>query len=108
MTDLYTDADLIDAIAPLTRDRLLHDAHLRIVQPLETGDGPRFREIDLRRVTLLCELSDDMELSEDALVIVTNLLDQLHGNRARLTALMAALTEEDPEVRSRIARVLLE
>ncbi len=108
MTDLYTDADLIEAVAALTQDRLLHYVHLRIVQPLQTDSGPRFREIDLRRITLLCELSDDMELNEDALVIVMNLLDQLHGSRARLTAVMTALTNEEAEVRGRIARILAE
>lgn len=108
MTDLYTDTDLIEAIAPLNRDRLLHYVHLRIVQPLETDSGLRFREIDLRRVTLLCELSDDMELNEDALVIVMNLLDQLHGNRARLSSLMAALANEEAEVRDRIVRALVD
>ena len=106
MTDRYTEAELIAAVAPLTPDRLLHYVHLRIVRPVETEEGPRYREIDLRRVTLLCELSDDMELSEDALVIVMNLLDQLHGTRSRLAALMTALGAEEAEVRDRIAQKL--
>lgn len=108
MTDHYTESDLIAAVTPLTRERLLHYVHLRIVQPVLTEHGPRFREIDLRRVTLLCELADDMELNEDALVVVMNLLDQLHGSRARLDAVFAALAKEDAEVRARIAQSLID
>lgn len=107
MTQRYTETDLIEAVAPLTRDRLLHYIHLKVVQPVQTPEGPRFHEIDLRRVSLLCELSDDMELNEDALVVVMNLLDQLHGARARLNSLMAALAQEDADVRARIAQALL-
>lgn len=107
MTQHFTEAELIEAIAPLTRDRLLHYVHLHVVQPVQTADGPRYREIDLRRVTLLCELADDMEMNEDALVVVMHLLDQLHGSRARLDAVMSALAEEDAEVRARIARSLV-
>ncbi|MCQ0093138.1 hypothetical protein [Roseovarius sp. M141] len=107
MTEQYTETDLIETIAPLTRDRLLHYVHLRIVQPVQTEHGARYREIDLRRVTLLCELADDMDLNEDALVVVMNLLDQLHGSRARLDAVMTALAAEDEQVRARIARSLI-
>jgi chaperone modulatory protein CbpM len=106
MTQHLTEADLIEAVAPLTRDRLLHYVHLHVVRPVQTAEGPRYREIDLRRITLLCELADDMEMHEDALVVVMHLLDQLHGSRGRLDAMMRALAQEDPEVRARIARRL--
>lgn len=108
MMDHYTEAELIEAIAPLTHERLMSYLHLRIVQPAHTDEGLRFLEIDLRRVTLLCELTDDLDLDEDALVIVMGLLDQLHGARGRIAAVMGALSNENEEVQSRIARALTE
>lgn len=107
MTRRYTEAELIDAIPPLTRERLLHYTRLRIVTPMQGQDAPAFREIDVTRVSLLCELTDDMDLNEDALVIVMSLLDQLHGTRARLDTVMHALSVEEHEVRHRIARRLV-
>lgn len=106
MTALYTEAEIVEAVADLTRDQLIRYVHLRIVTPVQTAAGPRFAEIDLRRTSLLCELEADMELSEDAIVIVMSLLDQLHGTRARLGALMDVLAAEEAEVRERIARRL--
>lgn len=108
MTRQYTEHELIATIPALTTDRLLQYRHLRIVMPMQTGDGPRYREIDATRITLLCELADDFELHEDALVIVMSLLDQLHGTRAKLDDVIRAVAAEDPEVKRRIARSLME
>ena len=67
-------------------------------------DSTGIAEIDVSRTALLCELQDDMDLHEDALVIVMSLIDQLHGTRGRLSALMDALAAEEAEVRERIVR----
>ncbi len=106
MTRSFSETELVSAIDALTPDRLATYVRLRIVLPLQTEAGPCYREIDLRRITLLCELADDMELNEDALVIVMSLLDQLHGSRARLETLMRALSDEEDHVRARILRRL--
>jgi chaperone modulatory protein CbpM len=106
MSRRYTEEELIAAVGPLTSDRLMHYLRLRIVTPAQTDDGPTYREIDVRRVSLLCELNDDLDLDEDALVIVMSLLDQLHGARERLGKVMRALGEEPGDVRRRVARHL--
>ncbi len=102
MTRPLSESELCARVAALTPDRLSHYRHLHIVVPTETTEGMRYREIDVRRITLLCELSDDMELNEDALVIVMRLLDQLHGSRSRLDAVMRALGGEEAHVKARI------
>lgn len=102
MTAPLSEAELCARIAALTPDRLLHYRHLQIIVPMETVEGPRYRDIDVRRITFLCELTDDLDLEEDALVIVMSLLDQLHGSRTQLAAVMQALADEETPVKARI------
>ena len=77
MTDDYAPEEIIKRIVPLTPERLRHFESLRIITPVTTDEGPRYRTVDIRRITLLCELTDDFEVNEDALVIIMSLLDQL-------------------------------
>lgn len=107
MIRYLSEAELIETVAALTPDRLVEYRALEIVIPVETPEGPRYREIDVDRVTLLCELADDMEMSEDAVVIIMSLLDQLHGARAQMSRVMEAVAAEEAEIRKRIAMRLI-
>ena len=106
MTDAYAPEDVIETIASLTAERLSHFERLRIVTPVNTGDGPRYRMLDVRRITLLCELTDDFEVNEDALVIIMRLLDQLHGAQGRLDRMVQAIEAEPSEIKLRLSRRL--
>lgn len=106
MTDAYAPEDVIARIPPLTVERLHQFEHLRIVTPVMTGDGPRYRSLDVRRITLLCELTDDFEVNEDALVIIMSLLDQLHGAHGRLDRIVEAIGNEPTEIKLRLAQRL--
>lgn len=106
MTRYLSEADLIETVAALTPDRLVEFCRLQIVIPVNTQDGPRYRAIDVERVTLLCELGDDLDMNEDAVVIIMSLLDQLHGLRADMSRVMDAVAGEDAEVRRRIGSKL--
>ncbi|MCL3882443.1 hypothetical protein [Marivita sp. GX14005] len=108
MTEIYAPEEVIARIAPLTEDRLLQFERLRIVRPVMTPDGPRYRRLDLRRITLLCELTDDFEVNEDALVIIMSLLDQLHGAHGRIERLVQAIGAEPAEIKLRLSRRLAE
>jgi chaperone modulatory protein CbpM len=76
------------------------------VRPEREQDQWRFGEIDVARVRLICELKVDLAIDEDALPVVLDLMDQVHGLRARLAALARALAAEPPEVRRRIAAAI--
>lgn len=106
MTNAYAPEDVIEQISPLTADRLRQFEHLRIVTPVNTSDGPRYRSLDIRRITLLCELTDDFEVNEDALVIIMSLLDQLHGAHGRLDQIVQAIACEPSEIKLRLAQRL--
>lgn len=106
MTDRYSEDEALEAVARLTRARLRSFIEAEIVTPLQTGNGIRFRRVDLVRMELLCELTDEFDLHIDALGIVMSLIDQLHGARTDLRALLVALEAEPEEVRIRIAKAL--
>ena len=105
MTD-YASEQVIEQIAALTPDRLTLFERLQIVTPVTTPAGPRYRRLDIRRIELLCELTDDFEVNEDALVIIMSLLDQLHGAHSRLDHVVRALDAEPAEVKLRLSQRL--
>jgi len=106
MTHIYSETQVVEAVSNLTQIRLTSFVKAGFVQPMHSGEGPAFRQIDLARLELLCELSERLELEESALEIVMSLVDQLHGVRAELRAVLDALAAEPDEVRARIADTL--
>lgn len=106
MTHDFARAQVIESVTSLTAERLSHFERLSIVTPVATPDGPRYRTLDIRRITLLCELTDDFEVNEDALVIIMSLLDQLHGARGQLDQVMQAIGAEPSEIRQRLLQRL--
>ena len=74
----------------------------RIVLPMAAGAEHRLRDADVARLRLCCELSDGFGLHDDALALVLDLVDEMHGLRGELRALMAALSEEEEPVQARI------
>ena len=106
MTDAYAPDQVIARVTSLTAERLSHFERLRIVTPVTTPDGPRYRTLDIRRIALLCELTDDFEVNEDALVIIMSLLDQLHGAHSKLEQVMQAIGAEPSETKLRLSRRL--
>lgn len=106
MSERYTEEQAVAAVARLTRSRLTTFVEAEIVTPLHTETGLAYRQVDLVRMELLCELSDQFEIEEDALGVVISLIDQLHTTRADLHAVLAALEAEPEDVRQRIAGAL--
>ncbi|SDE64379.1 chaperone modulatory protein CbpM [Paracoccus isoporae] len=98
----YTADELIAAIEDLTRPRLTHYVEMRMVSPVISDHGETYREVDRARVQLLCSLTEDYGLRDDALHMVMTVLDEMHGMRGEMQALMAALAEEPDETRERV------
>ena len=91
MSRYYTETEVIAMVEELTRPRLRRYCRARIVQPVTTPDGPGFREADLARLQLLCDLADCHNLPEDGLRMVMSLIDQLNTARGDMRALMQAV-----------------
>lgn len=111
MTEQLTEDDLLAAVPGLTRTRLVAFIETELVTPLrhehDGGAARLFRAVDVARVQLLCDLSLDLDLDDDALGVVLGLLDQLHATRRDLLAITRAVEEQPPEVRARIGAALL-
>lgn len=108
MTNAFAPEQVIEQVASLTAERLRYFERLRIVTPVSTPQGLRYQTIDVRRITLLCELTDDFEVNEDALVIIMSLLDQLHSAHNKLDQVMQAVIAEPSETKMRLSQRLHE
>lgn len=61
-----------------------------------------FSEADLARVALIRDLEDKLGFAEEDVPVLLNLIDQIHGLRAELRGLLAALDELPDDVRSTV------
>ena len=82
------------------RTFLVHAVHARIdIATVETWveagwlkppqGGSRFSEIDLARARFICDLKD-MGVNDEAIPVILDLVDQLHGVRRTLREVLAA------------------
>jgi chaperone modulatory protein CbpM len=105
MTERYSEDEVIATVTRLTRHQLIGFSECDLVQP-ERGDaGYVFRAVDIARLELLCDLTQDRELEETALGIVLSLLDQLHAARRDLAAMRRAIDALHDGVKARILAI---
>lgn len=102
-TAFLSEQEVIAAVDRLDGARLARFVRTRMILPVGSAGGhAAYRQVDIARLELLCDLCDDFELDDDALGIIMGLIDQLHGTRSDLGALMSALAQESEEVRERV------
>lgn len=107
MSRHFTEAEVLERLAILTRPRLSAWVRARIVRPVQSDHGPLFREVDLARLQTLCDLAFDLGAEdEDHLEVLMGLIDRLHALTTEMDALMAAIAAEPEEVRARIRTVI--
>lgn len=101
MTERYTEDEIVATVTRLTRRQLVQFIEGDLVRPERRGGSYAFRRIDIARLELLCDLSQDMDLDDTALGIVISLIDQLHATRQELAAVAHALNSlpTDKQVR---------
>ncbi len=100
--------ETLTTITDLSGDQLERYIRVGIVQPVQSEGGPVFREVDIARLNLLVDLTDGYHLDDDALGLVMSLLDQLHGLRGDMRAILDAVAQETPETRARLSRSIHE
>ena len=102
MIDYFTQSQTIAAVPGLSQLRLEAFLQADLVLPTSSAAGPVFRILDLARLELLCDLSDQFDLHDDALGVVIGLIDQLHGARLHLRAMAQAMEDEPQDLRARV------
>lgn len=104
----YTEDEALAEISTLSRPLLVAFIRAQVIRPVHSEAGPLYREVDLARLQLLCDLAEVYTLDDDALQLVMSLIDQLHGVRGEMRALMQALAREPAETRARISGTIRE
>jgi chaperone modulatory protein CbpM len=103
MTDRYSEDDVITSVTRLTRSRLVRFIEFDLVRPQSAPPGYVFRSIDIARLELLCDLSEDLDLDEAAMGIVVSLIDQLHAARQDAALMARAIDALPADLQRRIS-----
>jgi chaperone modulatory protein CbpM len=108
MTERQTEDEIVATVTRLTRLQLWQFIEGDLVRPERRGGGYVLRRIDIARLELFCDLSQDLDLDDTALSIVISLIDQLHATRQELAAVAHAIdalpTDMQPWLTAELAR----
>lgn len=72
------------------------------LMPRRDEDAADFSDADLARARLIRDLQHDMGVNEEAIPIVLDLIDQVHGLRQALREVATAVCVQPEEMRQRI------
>lgn len=103
---MLTEEQLIDLLIRLTQEELRNWVENGWVQPERRAGGCYYREIDVARVRLICEIKEDLNVRHENIPLVLSLIDQIHGLRGQITKLAVAIDAQPAEVKRDIARRL--
>ena len=98
--------ELLRAHGRLTSIHVERWVQLGLLRPSAEGGAWTFESVDVARVRLLAELSDDLGFDEEAIETVIDLLDQVHTLRRQLDQLAQAIAGQPVETREAIALAL--
>ncbi|MDX1540090.1 MAG: chaperone modulator CbpM [Geminicoccaceae bacterium] len=76
------------------------------VVPAERVPEPAFSELDIARISLICDLRRDVGVEDETVPLVLSLLDQLYATRRRMSALTEAIQRQPEEVRRAICQTM--
>lgn len=102
MTERYTEDEIVATVTRLTRRQLVRFIEGDLVRPERSDGGYVFRVVDIARLELLCDLSQDLDLDDTALSIVISLIDQLHATRQELAAMVRAIDAVPADLRGQL------
>lgn len=78
----------------------------RWLVPRQDETAPLFSEADLARVRLIRDLMNDLGVNEDAVPVILDLVDQVHGLRRAMGGLVQAVRAQPEAVQRQIAAAL--
>lgn len=108
MSRYYSEQETITTVTRLTHARLTTYVKHEFLFPTQSEAGPVYTLADLARIELICDLTEQFDLKDDAMGVVLSLIDQLHGVRGELHRVMGAIEAQPQEVQARILDVLAE
>ena len=104
---MYATKDFIAACQRLTRERFDRWLEAGWITPDPSAqDKQQFTDLDRARADLICHLLDDLDVAEDTMPVVLSLMDQVYSLRRDMRALVKAIAEQPPSVRTEISIAL--
>jgi chaperone modulatory protein CbpM len=94
--------DVVARVERVTLQRLRVWVKRGWIRPLRKGRAAQFTEADVARVGLICDLSDTLEIHEEAVPVILHLIDQIHGLRHEMKALLEAIDALPEDTRAQI------
>lgn len=88
----------------LAREELLLWVERRWVLPTQESGDYVFSEADLARVQMIVDLRRDLAIDDEAMPVVLDLLDRLHGLRHQMRELLSAIQELPESQREALMR----
>ncbi|WP_017999438.1 hypothetical protein [Paracoccus sp. N5] len=104
----YTLTETLALVDDLGAEQLERYIRAGVVAPVQSAQGPLFRDLDLARLSLVVDLAEGYHLDEEALAMVLSLVDQLHGLRGDMRAMLDAVAREPVETRLRLKAAIRE
>ncbi len=101
---IMTKTEVLERVGRLSAERLEICVTRSWVKPRQGERGPAFDETDLARLQLIVELTEDLEVNDEAVPVVLGLMDELNTLRRRMKALDVVLEDLEPDTR----RVVIE
>ena len=98
--------ELLRVHGRITTVHVEHWVERGLLRPSAEGDRWIFEPVDVARVCLLADLSDQMGFDEESVDTVVSLLDQVHTLRRQLQQLGQAIGRQPDETREAIAAAL--
>jgi chaperone modulatory protein CbpM len=105
---LKTLADVLLAVGRIERAELVRWIELGWVVPSRSmaeraeREELLFSELDIARISMICDLRQDMMVDEETMPLVLSLLDQMYALRRRMKALTGAIQRQPEDVRTAI------
>lgn len=100
---MMLEPDVLAQIQGLTVSRLRVCIEQEWVRPARGDDGHAFDALDVARLRLIAELTEDLQVTDDAVPIILSLVDQVNALKRRIRLLDEAMAAQNDSVRADIA-----
>ncbi|WP_116132505.1 chaperone modulator CbpM [Tropicimonas sp. IMCC34043] len=94
---MMTESDILDRVGRLSVERLQVCVTRAWVRPRQSERGRVFDETDLARLRLIVELTEDMDVNDEAVPMILTLIDEVSTLRRRMRAVDAAMSQQGAE-----------
>jgi len=98
---MLSERDIVARVQHLTVTRFRVWVKQGWIKPADEA-AQTFSEADAARAVLICNLEDELGFAEEDVPVLLNLIDQIHGLRAELMGVLAALEDLPADVRTTV------